>query len=150
MNEDERDQRLEKNLKVERDITQFIRNRDQFAKEIGIQLIHASEGRAQAALFIEARHLNGVGTVHGGALFTLADLAFAAACNTRGQVAVAVNATIAFTKAVSSGKLEAEAVELSLHPKLSTYLVTIRDEKKDTVAIFQGTAYRKKDKWPFE
>jgi len=128
-------------------IKKYIQEHDRFAREVGIELIEAADGKARAELKVEPRHYNSKGMVHGGALFTLADLAFAAACNSRGQLAVAVNATIAFAKAVSSGKLVAEARELAFHPKLATYLVTIADENGDPVAVFQGTAYRKKEAW---
>jgi acyl-CoA thioesterase len=124
-----------------------IRDNDLFAKEVGIELVEAGDGSALARLEVEPRHFNSKGMVHGGVLFTLADLAFAAACNSRGQVAVAVNATIAFAKSVSSGTLIAEARELTFHPKLSTYSVMVREEGGEVVAVFQGTAYRKKETW---
>jgi acyl-CoA thioesterase len=128
-------------------VKKHIQENDRFAREVGIQLIEASDGSARAELTVEPRHFNSKGMVHGGALFTLADLAFAAACNSRGQVAVAVNATMAFVKAVDKGKLVAEARELAFHPKLATYMVTVTDEGGEPVAVFQGTAYRKKESW---
>ena len=90
---------------------------------------------------VESRHLNSVGTLHGGAVSTLADLAFAAACNAAGEVAVGVNMSITCLKAVRSGTLEAEAVEISRSRKLSTVTVRVTDEQQELVALFQGTAY---------
>jgi acyl-CoA thioesterase len=90
-------------------------------------------------------HLNGVGTVHGGAIFTLADFAFATACNSHGKIAVAVNVSISFMKAVSTGSLIAEAWEVSKNPKLGTYTAQVKDDAGDVVAIFQGLAYIKRD-----
>ena len=126
-------------------ITKFFRN-DKFAEHCGIELLEVSEGRAKAKMEIKEQHLNGVKTVHGGAIFTLADLAFAAASNSHGTVAVAINAGISFLKAATKGTLIAEAREISLNPKLATYTINVTDGADDIIAIFQGMVYRKKDK----
>jgi len=91
-----------------------------------------------------------VNSVQGGAVFTLADFAFAAAANAHGTVAVAINVSITFMKAVSTGLLRAEAREVALNPKLGTYTVDVKDERGDLVAVFQGLAYRKKDPLPID
>ena len=118
-------------------------DQDHFAKYIGIRLLEVSKGRATAELSIEGHHLNGLGLVHGGAIFTLADLVFAAASNSYGIDALAINANISYFKATRGGKLFAEAKEVSLTRKLATYSIDVTDETGDKVAIFQGTAYRK-------
>jgi acyl-CoA thioesterase len=94
---------------------------------------------------LHPHHLNGIGTAQGGAIFTLADFAFAAASNSHGTVAVAVNASITFMKAATTGTLWAEARELAKNFKIGTYSVEIKDDQGDLVAHFQGLAYRKKD-----
>lgn len=119
--------------------------RDRFAEMAGIELLEVSAGKARAKMEIKNEHLNGVNTVHGGAIFTLADLAFAMAVNSHGTVAVAVNVNISYFKAVSSGTLYAEATEISLNPKLGSYTVKVTNENGDLIALFQGMAYRKKD-----
>jgi acyl-CoA thioesterase len=119
---------------------------DKFAEYNGIELLDIGEGKALVKMEISEYHLNGVGITHGGALFTLADYAFAAASNSYGTVAVAINANISYMKATSQGILMAEAQEVSKNPKLATYTVRITDETGDLVAIFQGMAYRKRDK----
>ncbi len=93
---------------------------------------------------VEEKHLNALKTVQGGALFTLADLTFAAASNAYGTVTVAINANISFVKAAAGKTLTAEAIETSINPKISTYTVNITDDQGDLVAIFQGMGYRKK------
>ncbi|WP_406657460.1 PaaI family thioesterase [Methanolobus sp. ZRKC2] len=118
---------------------------ENFGKSSGMSLIEVSKGYAKAEMKIEKRHLNVLGTVHGGAIFTLADMAFAAASNSHGTVAVAINCDISFVKAVGEGCLYAEAKETSINPKIATYDVIIKDDKGDTIAIFNGMAYRKKD-----
>jgi acyl-CoA thioesterase len=125
-------------------------DRDQFAKHAGIELVEVSPGRATARMRLEPKHWNGVNIAHGGALFTLADFAFAAASNSHGTVAVAINAHITFMKAASDGVLTAEAREISKNFKLGSYTIEIRDEQGDLVALFQGMVYRKSDKLPLE
>ena len=118
---------------------------DRFAKFCGIELVEMGEGRSKVRMEICEHHLNGVGTVHGGAIFTLADFAFAVAGNSHGKIAVAINISISFMKAVSTGFLTAQAWEVSKNPKLGTYTVEVKDEADNVVAIFQGLAYRKRD-----
>ncbi len=122
--------------------------KDKYAELTGIKLLEVSEGRARAMLEINEKHLNGFGTVHGGAIFTLADFAFGAASNSHGTAAVAINSSISFFKAVSAGILYAEAKEISFHYKLASYAIDITNEKNELIASFQGMVYRKKDKLP--
>jgi acyl-CoA thioesterase len=97
---------------------------------------------------LHEHHLNGYNTVQGGAIFTLADFAFAAASNSHGTVAVGINVSISFLKAGTTGTLWAEARELSKNPKLATYTVEVRDDAGDLVAVFQGMVYRKNEAIP--
>ena len=92
---------------------------------------------------IEPHHLNGARTVHGGAIFTLADFAFAAASNSHGTLAMGINTSTSFVKAATHGTLYAEAQEQTKNPKLATYSVLVTDDSGETVAIFQGMVYRK-------
>jgi len=128
-------------------IRQFMK-RDKFAEFSGIELLEVGPGRAKARLAVGEQHLNGVGLVHGGAIFTLAHLAFAAACNSHGTIAVAINASISFINAARGGTLVAEAGEVAVNPKLGTYRVIVRNEDGGIVASFEGMAYRKKDSIP--
>jgi acyl-CoA thioesterase len=119
--------------------------KDRFAQHSGVELLEIGEGRAKAKMVIKDSHLNGVDLVHGGAIFTLADLVFAAASNSHGTVAVAINASIWFVKAAKEGTLYAEGSETSRNPKLATYSIKVTDEAGETVALFEGMVYRKKD-----
>jgi acyl-CoA thioesterase len=125
-------------------IWDFFKN-DRFAQHSGIELLEIGEGRAKARMAINDSHLNGVNLVHGGAIFTLADLVFAAASNSHGTVAVAINASIWFVKAARQGTLFAEAKEVSRNPKLATYSIQVTDDSGELVASFEGMVYRKKD-----
>lgn len=119
--------------------------RDRFARYVGVELVEVSEGKAVARMKIHEHHLNGVGIVHGAAIFSLADLAFAGAANSHGTVAVAINVNISFLKAVSQGMLVARAEEISRNPKLGIYSIRVTNEEDELIATFEGMVYRKKD-----
>lgn len=116
---------------------------DTYAAQAGIELMEVSEGRAAVKMGITDRHKNSHGTVHGGAIFTLADTAFALASNSHGIPAAAINAHISFVKSATSGTLFAQAEEFSINPKIATYIVRVTDEDGENIAIFHGMVYRK-------
>jgi acyl-CoA thioesterase len=117
---------------------------DQFAKLAQMELVSATPGHAVARMPVLPCHLNGLKSIQGGVVFTLADFAFAAASNAHGAPAVAINVSITFMKAVNSGVLTAEARELSRNSKLGTYTVNVTDEPGNLIAVFQGLAYYKR------
>lgn len=119
--------------------------RDAFALHCGIDLIELSPGHAVATMPIAKAHLNGLKVAHGGAVFTLADLAFAAASNSHESLAMAINVSISYLKATTEGSmLTAVADEVTRSRKIATYAVRVTDDKGDLVATFQGMVYRKK------
>jgi acyl-CoA thioesterase len=117
--------------------------RDRFARENGIRVVEVRLGFARTEMTVEPRHLNSIGILQGGALFTLADLAFAVASNSHGVLAVACQADVTFFKAVQSGTLTATAEEISRTRRLSTCLVRVTDQSQELVALFKGVAYIK-------
>ncbi len=119
---------------------------DKFCTEtVGIELVEIRPGEAKAKLEVRDIHLNGLGIVQGGAIFTLADFALAAASNSHGIAAVLINGNISYLKAVSKGILFAEAKEESLNQKLATYTIKITSGEGDLIALMQATVYRKKE-----
>lgn len=126
-------------------IKQFFEKNDKFADYVGIDLFDAGEGSAKAKMEIKTHHLNSVNTVHGAAIFALADFVFAVASNSYGTVAMGINVSISYLKAVKEGVLYAEAQEVSKNPKLAAYQIQVTDTGGDLVAIFQGMVYRKKE-----
>jgi acyl-CoA thioesterase len=129
-------------------VREFFR-RDRFARRSAIELVDVSAGYAKARMTLDPDwHHNGIGIVHGGAIFTLADFAFAAASNSHGTVAVAVNCQITIMKAAATGVLVAECREQAKNPKLGTYTAEVRDADGALIALFQGLAYRKADPLP--
>lgn len=117
---------------------------DQFVKLCGIEIVSYKPGYAMTRLAVKQAHLNALGIVQGGAIFTLADFAFGVASNSHGTAAVGINVSITYLKSVSSGVLTAEAREVSQNPKLASYTVDVTDSTGALVAVFQGLAYRKK------
>ena len=128
-----------------KDIKRFFATKDIFARHCGIELLEVEPGFAKVSMKIEPCHFNAAKTVHGGAIFTLADFAFAVASNSHGTLAMGINTSVSFVKAATGGTLYAVAREKSRNPKLASYLVEVTDDDGDVVAIFQGMVYRKKE-----
>jgi len=127
------------------DILRKFVEKDHFAKHLGIEMLEYGAGKAKARMEIKPHHLNSAGMLHGGAIFALADAVFSAASNSHGTLAVAINVSISYFKAVKTGVLTVSAEEVSINPKLATYLITVVDEENNRIALFQGTVYRKKE-----
>ena len=117
---------------------------DKFASHSGIKILEVGDGYAKTEMKLEPFHMNAPGTVHGGALFTLADFTQAVAANSHGRVSVAVNVSITYLKAVSEGVLTAEAYEVSDGKKLASYRIDIKDETGYVISVAQGMVYRKR------
>lgn len=116
---------------------------DTFARHLGIHLVLAEPGHGIASLDLDERHKNGVGLAHGGALFALADMAFALACNAcQGGAMLNVTSSITFMKAGKVGPITAEAVEVQSGAHLGTYRVDIRDGDGTMIAVSTITGYR--------
>ena len=116
---------------------------DEFARQNGIEIIEIREGYARTQVSIEPRHLNAGGGVQGGLLFTLADLAFAAAVNSHGILTVTTSANIAYVHGASKGIITAEARELIDHRRLPFAEVRVTDEDGRLLAVFTASGYRK-------
>ena len=122
-----------------RRIADLLRSRETMGGDWGILVEDACEGYARIACTIRPHMLNGHGSAHGGALFTLADTAFAYACNSHGENAVAYAATINFLSPAKPGDhLIAEAQELMRAGRSGSYVVSIRTEDGRPIASFHG------------
>lgn len=116
---------------------------DYFSQWMGVEVIEVKEGYSKIKMTIRKEMVNGFGIVHGGLPFSLADSAFAFACNTRNNLSVALDVTITFTKAVNVGDLlTAEAKEVHNGRSTGVYLITVTNQKNETVALFKGTCFR--------
>lgn len=117
--------------------------KDRFAAHLGLELDQASESYARVSMPLADCHRNGFGTVHGGAIFALADTAFAQACNGGEQLGVALNVDISFVRPGLSGTLIAEAREVTRNRRIGIYEVRVCDEEGELLALFKGTAFFK-------
>jgi acyl-CoA thioesterase len=116
--------------------------KDRMAQLLGIHILALEEGHARVQMEARAEHCNGLGIVHGGTIFTLADFAFAAACNSHGTPTVGINANISYIKAAKPGPLFAEAHEV-VNAKVGVCDVRVTDDGGQLIALFQGLSYRK-------
>ncbi|MEN9548605.1 MAG: hydroxyphenylacetyl-CoA thioesterase PaaI [Bacteroidota bacterium] len=116
---------------------------DLFSQWLGINVLAVKEGYSKIKMTVRPEMVNGFGIVHGGIAFSLADSAFAFACNNRNQLSVALDTSINFIKPVQVGDvLEAEAVEMHNGKSTGLYTITITNQTGQVVAIFKGLCYR--------
>jgi len=116
---------------------------DFFSQWMGVEVLDVTEGYSRIRMNIRKEMVNGFGIVHGGIPFSLADSAFAFACNNRNNLSVALDVTITFTKAVNVGDtLTAEAKEVHNGRSTGVYLITVTNQKNEQVALFKGTCFR--------
>ena len=116
---------------------------DLFSQWLGIEVLDVKDGYSKIKMTIRKEMVNGFGIVHGGIPFSLADSAFAFACNNRNNLSVALDVTITFTKPVNIGdELTAEAKEVHNGRSTAVYLITVSNQKKEQVALFKGTCFR--------
>lgn len=128
-----------------------LNNGDRFASSIGAHLTEVKEGSAKAQLTVEERHLNGGGVCQGGAIYTLADLAFAAVTNSHGILSLGISNTITFLKSAQLGDtITAECTELLNHHKLPYCDIKITNQHGELLAVMTGLAYRMKKDFPFD
>ncbi|MEO8820213.1 MAG: hydroxyphenylacetyl-CoA thioesterase PaaI [Ginsengibacter sp.] len=123
-------------------VSRLIEN-DLFSKWLGIEVLEIKEGYSKIKMTIRKEMVNGFGIIHGGIAFSLADSAFAFACNNRNNLSVALDTSINFIKPVHMNDvLMAEAKEMHNGKSTGIYHISITNQNKDTVALFKGTCFR--------
>ena len=116
---------------------------DRFSQWLGITVLEVREGYSRLQMTIRPEMVNGFGIVHGGVSFSLADSAFAFACNNRNQLSMALDTSINFTHPVRVGdRLLAEARELHNGRSTGLYQVSLYNQDQKLVAQFKGLCYR--------
>jgi acyl-CoA thioesterase len=116
---------------------------DLFSRWLGIEVLEVREGYSKIKMLVREEMINGFGIVHGGIAFSLADSAFAFACNNRNVLSVALDTSISFLKPVHVGDLlMAEATELHNGKSTGLYHISISNQHAHTVAVFKGTCFR--------
>jgi acyl-CoA thioesterase len=131
-----------------RDILYTMFENDPFSKWLGIQPVNVGVGYCTLQLTVRNDMLNGFGMAHGGISFSLADSAFAFACNSHGRQAVSIHCTIEHVAPVFEGDvLTAQAQEDHLGNKISNYSILVTNQDQKTIALFRGVAFRKEKEW---
>lgn len=116
---------------------------DLFSQWLGIKVLEIREGYSKLSMTVRPEMINGFNIVHGGIAFSLADSAFAFACNNRNNLSVALDTSINFTKPVHVGdELIAEAVEIHNGRSTGLYHIRITNQRDHIVALFKGTCFR--------
>lgn len=125
------------------EVVTHMMQQDQFSQWLGIEVLEVKEGFSKIKMTIREEMVNGFGIVHGGITFSLADSAFAFACNNRNQLSVALDTSINFIKPVHVGD-ELTAVATEVHNGKSTglYHIEIFNQKNHMVAQFKGLCFR--------
>ena len=136
------DKQIERNLLANKVVSHMM-DKDLFSQWLGIQILEIKEGYSKLQMVVRQEMINGFDIVHGGITFSLADTAFAFACNNRNNLSVALDTSINFIKAVVPGDiLIAEAKELHNGRSTGLYHITISNQDNKDVAIFKGTCFR--------
>ena len=124
--------------------------KDLFAGKTGVELIEIKEGYSKARLVITEEHLNAGHRTQGGALFTLADLALAAAANSHGVRSFSLCSNITFLRGSGVGDtLYAEARERYVGRTTGYYQIDVTNQKGELIATFESSVFRKGDALPF-
>ena len=116
---------------------------DMFSQWLGIEVLEIREGYSRIRMTLRNEMVNGFHVIHGGIAFSLADSAFAFACNNRNNLSLALDTSINFNKTTKPGDvLTAEAKELHNGRSTGLYLITVTNQNNEQVALFKGTCFR--------
>ncbi|MEO5908156.1 MAG: hydroxyphenylacetyl-CoA thioesterase PaaI [Ginsengibacter sp.] len=124
-------------------VVNHLLEKDLFSKWLGIEVLEIKEGYCKIKIIIRNEMVNGFGIVHGGVTFSLADSAFAFACNNRNNLSVALDTSINFMKPAHVGDvLTAEAKEIHNGKSTGLYQIFITNQNDHLIALFKGTCFR--------
>ena len=121
---------------------------DAFSQWLGIEVVEIKDGYCKLNMTVRKEMLNGFQIAHGGIAYSLADSALAFASNSHGRKSLSVETSISHTVSVKEGdSLIAVSNEISLSPKIGIYLISIKNQNEQEVALFKGTVYRTSKDW---
>ena len=121
---------------------------DAFSQWLGIKVVEVKDGYCKLNMTVRKEMLNGFQIAHGGIAYSLADSALAFASNSHGRKSLSVETSISHTVSVKEGdSLIAVSNEISLSPKIGIYLISIKNQNEQEVALFKGTVYRTSKDW---
>lgn len=125
-----------------RECARVMYDADRASRELGIEIDVPAPGEATATMAVTATMVNGHSVCHGGYLFTLADTAFAFACNAYDNVSVAAAASIEFVRPARDGdRLTAAARERHRQGRSGIYDVDVTNQRGEQVALFRGRSF---------
>lgn len=128
-------------------VRQAMLEHDHATRAMGIEITAIGPGTAQAVMTVRRDMLNGHATCHGGFIATLADSAFAFACNAYNEISVASGFDVSFVAPARQGDvLSATASEVSRSGRTGVYDVDVRNQRNERVAVFRGRSYTMKGK----
>ena len=117
--------------------------KDEFSRWLGVDVLQLKPAFCVCRMLIRSEMMNGFGVAHGGIVFSLADSAFAFACNTPGRIAMSIDNSISYPASVQTGDiLTAVAEEESATNRLGFFRVQVTNQRDEIVALFRGTAYK--------
>ncbi len=117
--------------------------KDPYAEHLGVRFVHSDEDKVVAELDVATRHLNHQGAVHGGVLFAMAESVLVRASNSHGVSATPLDVSVSWVAPARVGdRLTAVAEEVALRRRSAVYIVKIRNQHEDLIAVFHGTAIR--------
>ena len=133
---------MDKNQLAKEVVDHLIEN-DLFSKWLGIEVLEIKEGYSKIKMTIRQEMINGFGILHGGITFSLADSAFAFACNNRNNLSVALDTSINFMKPGHvTDVLTAEAKEMHNGQSTGLYQISVFNQNDHLIALFKGTCFR--------
>ena len=128
---------------IHEEVVNHMMENDFFSQWLGIEVLEIKAGYSKVKMTVRKEMVNGFGIVHGGIPFSLADSAFAFACNNRNDLSVALDTSINFIKPVHVGDiLTAEAIEIHNGRSTGLYHIKISNQHKHEVALFKGLCFR--------
>jgi acyl-CoA thioesterase len=124
-------------------VAQAMFERDRASQALGMRIIGMGPGWARLVMTVRAEMINGHGLCHGGIVFSLADSAFAFACNSYNDATVAAAASIDYLASAREGdELTAEATELWRSRRSGLYEITVANQRGERIALFRGRSQR--------
>ena len=130
-------------MSTAKEVVDHMMENDSFSQWMGLEVLDVKDGYSKVRMTIRKEMVNGFGIVHGGVTFSLADSAFAFACNNRNNLSVALDTSINFMKPAHVGDvLTAEAKEIHNGKSTGLYQIFITNQNDHLIALFKGTCFR--------
>ena len=125
-------------------VRKLVNEKDKLISCFGMEIMEVKKGSAKVRMKVGKEHVNAADFCHGGVIFSVADVAFALACNSHGTLALALDMSISFLKAVPVGEtITAFCYERHAGKSTGSYSIEVTDSRGKLVALLKATAFRK-------